>query len=63
MNNPETLPGFDCLAELPAPDPRNTVLVFPLDAEGEPTEEALRQFAAIVNAADATEKKQKEQAQ
>ena len=60
MNKPETIPGFDWLADAPAPDPRNTVLVLPLDADGKPTEEALRQFAAIVNAAD---KAQKEKAQ
>lgn len=60
MNKPETLHGFDAVLDAPAPDPRNTVLVFPLDADGEPTEEALRQFAAIVNAAD---KAQKEKAQ
>lgn len=58
MNKPETLPGFDWLAEVTAPDPRNTVLVFPLDADGEPTEDALRQFAAIINAADHAEKEQ-----
>lgn len=55
MNKPETIHGFECLAELPAPDPRNTVLVFPLDANGEPTEEAARQFAAIVREADKRE--------
>ena len=56
MNKPETIPGFDWLADAPAPDPRNTVLVFPLDADGEPTEEALLQIAAIINAADQAEK-------
>ena len=56
MNEPNILHGFDAVLDAPAPDPRNTVLVFPLDAEGEPTEEALRQFAAIINAADQAEK-------
>jgi hypothetical protein len=53
-----TLRGFDAVLDTPAPDPRNTVLVFPLDADGEPTEEALRQFAAIINAADQAQKEQ-----
>ena len=56
MNKPETLHGFDAVLDAPALDPRNTVLVFTLDADGEPTEEALRQFAAIINAADQAEK-------
>lgn len=47
-----TVTDFQSVLEDFAPDPRNTILVFPLDADGEPTEEALRQFAAIVNAAD-----------
>ncbi len=47
---------FQPVLEDSAPDPRNIVLVFPLDADGEPTEESLRQFAAIINAADQAEK-------
>ena len=60
MDKPNILHGFDAVLDAPAPDPRNTVLVFPLDANGEPTEEALRQFAAIINAADQAEKEQEE---
>jgi hypothetical protein len=58
MIEKSTLPGFDAVLDAAAPDPRSTILVFPLDSDGEPTAEALRQFAAIVNAADQAEKEQ-----
>jgi hypothetical protein len=56
MTPPNIAADFQSALDAAAPDPRNVAIAFPLDSDGEPTAEALRQFAAIVNAADQAEK-------